>query len=447
MSRRFGEGLTDLEKPILPFVLVMVIAGFVYFFLNLRFKDGTPSRGVMAGVIGLGLLLRLMMFSSTPILEDDHFRYLWDGGVLANGFNPYQYAPLTFLGQGREDIPEDLRRLAKSAEPVLQGINHPWLKTIYPPVAQSAFALAHLISPWSLVGWRGVLLMVDGWTLYLLFLLLRTFRLSLLRLAIYWWNPLLIKEIYNSGHMDVLLFPFLLGGLYLSVHRRPIAASALMGLGVGVKLWPGLLVAFVWRKTSGRPRTLLISVLVFLGVSAAMMMPFVGAPFDRDSGFKAYMSTWEMNDALYMLMLWGVKGIINTFRIEMADAQMATRFLSAAILGVLMVALWKREEKGPDDLSRKFLWVIAALFLLSPTQFPWYFVWVLPLLSIHPTSSLLLLTPLLPLYYLRFYFNAKGQVWIHDYGIVWLEFLPVWGLLLWAGFKGRRRRILPGVPR
>jgi hypothetical protein len=175
-----------------------------------------------------------------------------------------------------------------------------------------------------------------------------------------------------------------------------------------------------------------------------MMMPFVGAPFDRDSGFKAYMSTWEMNDSLYMLLLWGVQGVMKALPVEMVGAQMVTRFLSAAILGVLMVALLKKDEKAPDDLSRKFLWITGALFLLSPTQFPWYSLWLLPLVSIHPLPSLLLPTPLLPLYYLRFYFSAKGQFWVHDYGMVWLQFLPVWSLLLWAWYKKGRGGVLPG---
>ncbi|HWQ34981.1 MAG TPA: hypothetical protein VNQ79_19205 [Blastocatellia bacterium] len=53
----------------------------------------------------------------------------------------------------------------------------------------------------------------------------------------------------------------------------------------------------------------------------------------------------------------------------------------------------------------------------------------MPLLALRPRWSLLWLTALLPLYYLRFYFSARSRVAVFDHGIVWLEYVPVWWLL------------------
>jgi hypothetical protein len=50
------------------------------------------------------------------------------------------------------------------------------------------------------------------------------------------------------------------------------------------------------------------------------------------------------------------------------------------------------------------------------------------------------LTLLLPLYYLRYYFRARGMAHIHDQGIVWLEFVPVWLLLIWEWYKAEGRK-------
>ena len=77
------------------------------------------------------------------------------------------------------------------------------------------------------------------------------------------------------------------------------------------------------------------------------------------------------------------------------------------------------------------LFVVATLFLLSPAQFPWYAVWLLPLLALCPVPALLLLTPLLALYPLRFYFLAQGELAVFDQGLVWLIWLPVWAALAW----------------
>jgi len=86
------------------------------------------------GVIALGLAMRMPMFVSTPMLEDDHYRYLWDGGVLANGFNPYRFSPRDVTQGAFPGIPDKLRQLAKDASPVPERINYPYLRTIYPPV-------------------------------------------------------------------------------------------------------------------------------------------------------------------------------------------------------------------------------------------------------------------------------------------------------------------------
>jgi hypothetical protein len=88
--------------------------------------------------------------------------------------------------------------------------------------------------------------------------------------------------------------------------------------------------------------------------------------------------------------------------------------------------------------------VIAALFLLSPTQFPWYYVWLAPFLALCPSFALLALTAALPLYYLRFYFDARDQVALFDYGIVWLEYLPIMALLI-VEWIAMRRHSRPSV--
>ena len=67
----------------------------------------------------------------------------------------------------------------------------------------------------------------------------------------------------------------------------------------------------------------------------------------------------------------------------------------------------------------------------------WYSAWFLPLLVVSPRASALLLTVLLPLYYLRFAFSDAEIVGYFDYGVVWIEFVPVYALMLWEFVKGK----------
>ena len=74
---------------------------------------------------------------------------------------------------------------------------------------------------------------------------------------------------------------------------------------------------------------------------------------------------------------------------------------------------------------------LSLQFSLSgPTQFPWYFLWMLPFLVVVPRFSLLLLTSMLPLYYLRYYLEPMGRLDIFNDYVVWVEFVPVWILIV-----------------
>ena len=102
--------------------------------------------------------MRATLFFSTPILEDDYYRYLWDGAVTANGHNPYAYTPddINYFTGDRE-VPDDLAALAQDSGQFAYRVNHGELGTVYPPIAQLAFALAHKISPWNIHAWKLIL--------------------------------------------------------------------------------------------------------------------------------------------------------------------------------------------------------------------------------------------------------------------------------------------------
>jgi hypothetical protein len=68
--------------------------------------------------------------------------------------------------------------------------------------------------------------------------------------------------------------------------------------------------------------------------------------------------------------------------------------------------------------------------LLSPSQFPWYLIWLQPLLCVRPERGWLLATALVPLYYVSFYFYATDRAWMFREIIVWAIWLPIWATLI-----------------
>lgn len=453
LSGEFAYDAPLSSYPVVDLVILEMAAGGFYLILLWLVPRSRPEPGLLALVICVGLALRVMTMASEPILEDDYYRYLWDGAVVAGGMDPYRYSPADVLGtEGGGQPASDLSRLSMLAEasrPVAQRVNYPQLTTVYPPLAQGVFAVAAVAEPFSLTAWRMTSLLFEGATLVLLYSILVSLGRSPLWLAVYWWNPLVVKELVNSAHMDVLLLPLLCGVLLSMLQGKLRLASACLALAAGVKLWPALLLPIVLRPLSTRPRRLASAVIVF-SLIFAVTMAWLVRQASIDSGLVAYAGGWNMNDALFLALDALIDTALTAIDYPWIESESVARAFVAATL--VWFGLWfnRHEARDGDELCRRFLYLTAAVFLLSPTQFPWYFTWLVPFLVVAPSPALALLTALLPLYYLRFHFDFRGEPRIFDYGVVWFEYLPVWLLLarewLLRDRLGARARVGLGQP-
>ncbi|MBI4961860.1 MAG: DUF2029 domain-containing protein [Desulfomonile tiedjei] len=432
------------EKPVLTLVALQLAAGLVFLLAIFRNKFTHPEgKRIFTWMIGVGIALRALTIFSTPMLETDFYRYMWDGAVLANGMNPYQYSP-NQAEQAADSVPAPLATLAGESDEVVRRINHADLRTIYPPVAQIFFSVAYFVKPWSLFAWRFVLAFFDAANLILVLLVLRDLKLSCGLAAIYWWNPLVIREVFNAAHMDVMALPLVMLAVMLGARNRYNAAGLILAGAVGIKLWPVVLLPVVLSPLRNNPRRLVPAVCLFAATCSLLLLPVYFSGLDQGSGFIAYGQTWEMNDALFMLLLWTTELFGRVLAWDEAVIQLVARVIAAAAIVSWAAWLSIGTPRDQSDLWELSLLAVAGVFLLSPTQFPWYYLWMAPLVAIRPRVSLLLLSALLSLYYLRFHFKATDSVAVFDYYIVWLEYIPVWLMLLREGLKPRIACPLPG---
>lgn len=418
LSSDLGSNQSIPEQPISLFVALMMLAGGIYTVVALGCHRIPASDNLRKWIIFFAVMLRLTMMVGTPILEDDHYRYLWDGALVAHGHNPYLHAPSDIRAGAAHDNNSALNKLARQSGTIIERINYPWLRTIYPPMAQAAFGIAHHLSPWQVWSLRLIMAVFELAALILLCHL----GVSTIGLLIYGWNPLLIKEVYNSVHVDALMLPFLLVAIISAQRDRPIVATAAASFATGIKLWPMLLMPIIWRRLTNRPWVLLASIMLFAACTAATLFPFVLSGLNWQSGLMAYGRHWEMNDALYMVITWIVDGITGPFQMPPEMANLMPRVVAAiVILGGTGFIAYQRQIA----LEQKFLMVATLLFMLSPTQFPWYYLWLLPYIPLCPHPALVLYAALLPLYYVRPLFDHFGRTHVFDHGIVWLQHGPV----------------------
>lgn len=434
------------NMPIAAFALTFTALGLAFLAMiplieRSEALGASTTAGLVGAVFSVGLVWRLLLVGSEPILEVDFNRYLWDGGLTANGFNPYAMAPRDVTRLPYDDVRLEL---AKAAASIFERISYAQYKTIYPPVAQAAFALSHLLANWSLTAWRLIAIAADVVTFALLLALLRETGRSPVWIALYWWCPLVLKEIANSAHMEAILLPLVLASLLLAIRGRHLGATVALGLAIGTKLWPIMLAPLILRPVLDRPRQLIAAVAILAGFCAATATPIWLGGLDPSSGFVGFASYWATNSALFPILQRAVASITGTAGTDALLPGRIVRLASAAVVLGLAVQLSWRPILDARDLLRRACMICSVLLLLSPAQFPWYVLWVLPLATLNPGIGWHVAAATMPLYYSAFHFVARKNLPFFETWIVWLIWVPIW-LALASDYR-RNSRSQTGLP-
>ncbi len=158
----------------------------------------------------LGLGLRIAAVFAFPLLSDDIYRFLWDGGLWWSGLHPFAATPEALAASSEGAA------FAKTHGDWLANMNSAGYFTVYPPLSQLVFAIGGLAPNafWGSVLVKAVLL---GGELGVWWLLSRlTARLENPREIVnwYWLNPLVIVEVMGNAHFEGLALAGVLAALY-----------------------------------------------------------------------------------------------------------------------------------------------------------------------------------------------------------------------------------------
>lgn len=301
------------------------------------------------------------------LYDHDIWRYLWDGHVAAHGVNPFQFAPndakLDSLASSDSAALSDERGVWSD---IRDNVNHPYVPTIYPPLAQFVFRLAHAIAPGSALVMKSLLTGFDLLAALLLALTLRRLGQPVTRVILYAWNPLVIKAFAASGHVDAVLVAALAATAYFFAGGKRRVAAISFGLAVLAKLTPVVLLPFIVRRTGWR-NSALIAVTVSAGYA-----PFFSAGSDMFTGLLTFAREWQFNAGPYALAEWMIEHFSR-------DPAMAARVVCGLIIiGVILFLAW--HDDGRAHLFASYATpALGALVVFSPTVMPWYVIWALPL--------------------------------------------------------------------
>lgn len=298
------------------------------------------------------LVFRLIGVLAMPILEDDWYRYLWDGYRFVTEGTPYGAAPSQFF---------TVENLPGRFSEIVGQINNPELPTIYGPALQYVFALAYLISPGELWGLKLIMVVIDFGVIAILL------RLTAVKyVLLYAWCPLVIKEIAFTAHPDGIGVFLLLAAFYCRLQRFYAAAVIMAGLAVAAKVFALLLVPWVlWRLT-------IKYWLLFALTLAAVYAPFVLQGSSDFFSLFVFARFWEFNAALY--------AVVNLF---LPDT--SSKVLLGLIFGSWLLWYFVYCQKQPAFSIPRADWVFGLFFLISPVINAWYWLWLLPFAAIFPS--------------------------------------------------------------
>ena len=465
ISKEFNWGEGYADRPILTYLAIYFSLSLIFFAVCAFVLKQPENRFTFWTIIIFGLLFRLSVLPAQQIQEDDVYRYLWDGKVFSNGINPFKYSPSevhdfkelriqdpeTYYEIYTETNERELEKLSElkwespKSLKFLERVNHPGVPTIYPPMAQFVFTTVHLIQADSILAMRMAFLIFDLLTLFFIVGILNKLGLNKNLSVIYFWCPLIIKETLNSTHLDIIGISFLCGSIYFLVRQRHSLATFFLALGFLGKLYPAILFPLYFqscleksRKNEGNPwRAPILNSLLFIGVIILGYLPFMGIGLQMFDGLKAYSLYWQSNDSIFASLIFVFKNLPGDLSSMSFLSNPLPIFLSKlTVVFILMgVLIWLLLENTslidePHKFLKQFFILMALVFLLSPIQNPWYLCWVVPFLCLFPNRSWILLTGLVGLYYIDFYFDYQEiQSW--SLWIPWVEYLPFYLLLLW----------------
>lgn len=371
------------------------------------------SRAQLAVIVAVAIALRLPAWLAQPAHSDDFHRYLWDGKVQRAGINPYRFAP-------------DAAALAPLRDAGWAGVNNRSLPTIYPPLAEAAFAAAPSLGAWKLIVALG-----DAAIALLLYIGLADRR----RVVLWAWSPLVVMELGLNAHVDALGVALLVGALVAWQRGRAAAAGALVAAAAAVKLLPIVALAGMRRRSA---------VVAAALVAIALALPYATAGPRMAGSLGEYSRRWRVNDGAFALLHAGAERLVAHTRFagryDLSGSPRVARlvtgrdrdtlfadevagFIARIAAGVIFVAvvasaLWRRLP--PARVAEAG---IGAFVLLTPALHPWYVVWLLPLVAVGGSWAWLVLALLAPLGY------RPLDVWLA--GGPWRD--PVWTRLLEHG--------------
>ena len=454
--------LSYLKSIQLP-ILLVILSTFFYiaFAYDLQRTDYTKLVLLYAGLFSLfykliqfmkhdfkflvviSVVFRLLFLFSIPNLSQDFYRFIWDGRMILEGFNPYLYTVDSFINSGQSPVNQALE--LHEGMGALSASHY----TNYPPINQLCFVIAGIFAGNNILGsvivMRLLIIAADIGILYFGKKLLTQLKLPIHNIFWYLLNPFIIIELAGNLHFEAVMIFFLVWGLYLLKMGKWQLAAIVFALSISIKLIPLIFLpiffqyfmkkdhAFSMNNNSSntilsRLFRLVLFYFIIIGVVIILFLPFLS--YDFINNYAETVGLWfrnfEFNASLYYL----AREYGYTYR-GFNEIAVIGKIIPLVVLFFTLVITFFRKNKTGIELITAMLFVLTFYYFTATTIHPWYIATLL-ILSIFTRYKFPLVWSFIIIISYLAYANSNN---IENLWIIGFEYVVVYSVFFWEIFK------------
>ena len=397
-------------------VYISTSVGFIFLWRYLLTRN--INMNYLYIMITIAIVIRIGVLFVHPTGSDDYYRYLWDGKVIANGINPYQYAPSD----------KALDSLHSETLPLLVSFKD--IKTIYPPLSLGMFYLSYIIGGETFYGIKILLLLFELFTFLGIFLILKERNLPLKNIFLYALAPLPIFQFFVDSHIDVIGLTLLIFSIYFYLSHKKEWSLIFVGLSICVKPVGLILIPILFITEKGI-RAKIRTVLIPFIVCFLLYLPFIlSIPLSEVfNALTNYTVNWTFNGFVF--------DIINSFLNDNQKARL--------ICGILFVLAFIPVLFSRKDFMDKIYLSVFLLLIFSPIVHPWYVTWLAVLLPLVPRWSGILYANLVCLTAFTVVNYQLHGIWKDYPAVLLFEYVPVIIFFFYELYFQKNKNILQNL--
>ncbi|WP_431133821.1 mannosyltransferase [Psychroserpens mesophilus] len=416
----------------------------------------------------IAFLFRAVFILAIPNLSQDFYRFIWDGRMLLEGFNPYVYTPESFIET--QNFPVNQAKELYEGMGRLNGSHF----TNYPPINQLCFVIAGLFSGHSILGsaivLRLLIIIADFGTLHFGKRLLERLNIPVKNIFWYILNPFVIIELTGNLHFESVMIFFLIWSLYLLHVGKWKWAAVVFALSISVKLIPLLflpLLFWYFKKSSvisndveksesslyhnggDNPKLVsgqlewralgilkLLSFYIIVGVTTLILfIPFYSSEFITN--YTKTVGLWFQNFEFNASVYYVFREIGYLFRGYNEIAIIGKVLPVLVFLFIIGLSLYKKQITT-RILITNMLFAFSFYLFLSTTVHPWYIATLLILSVFTKYKFPLVWSFVIILSYLA-YINLNKADKSENLWIIALEYGIVYVVFIWEVFISKKQ--------